>query len=41
MLSFMISFPAYLKPPPQIRVPHRHKAMSANVTGDTVVMGAI
>ena len=27
---------AYLKPPLQIRVPHLHKAMSPNVTGDTV-----
>jgi hypothetical protein len=41
MLSFMISSPAYLKPPLQIRVPHLHKAMFPNVTGDTVVMGAI
>jgi hypothetical protein len=37
----MISSPAYLKPPLQIRVPHLRKAMSPNVTGDTVVMGAI
>ena len=28
--------PAYLKPPLQIRVPHLHKAMSPNVTGDIV-----
>jgi hypothetical protein len=41
MLSFMISSPAYLKPPLQIRVPHLHKAMFPNVMGDTVVMGAI
>jgi hypothetical protein len=37
----MISSPAYLKPPLQIRFPHLHKAMFPNVTGDTVVMGAI
>ena len=30
--------PAYLKPPLQIRVPHLHKAMSPNVTGDMVRM---
>jgi hypothetical protein len=30
--------PAYLKPPLQIRVPRLHKAMSPNVTGDTVEM---
>ena len=30
MLSFMISSPAYLKPPHQIRVLHLHKAMSPN-----------
>ena len=41
MLSFMISSPAYLKPPHQIRVLHLHKAMSPNVMGDTVIMGAI
>jgi hypothetical protein len=29
--------PAYLKPPLQIRAPHLHKAMSPNVTGDTVL----
>jgi len=28
--------PAYLRPPLQIRVPHLHKAMSPNVTGDMV-----
>jgi hypothetical protein len=41
MLSFMISSPAYPKPPLQIRVPNLHKAMSPNVTGDTVIMEAI
>jgi hypothetical protein len=41
MLSLMISSPAYLKPPLQISVPHLHKAMSPNVTGDTMIMGAI
>jgi hypothetical protein len=41
MLSFMISLPAYLKLPLQIRVPHLHKAMSPNVMGDTVIMGPI
>jgi hypothetical protein len=41
MLSFMISSPAYLKPPHQIRGLHLHKAMSPNVMGDTVIMGAI
>jgi hypothetical protein len=41
MLSFIISSPAYLKPPLQIRVPHLHKAMSPNVTEDTVIMVAI
>jgi hypothetical protein len=29
--------PAYLKAPLQIRVPNLHKAMSPNVTGDTVI----
>jgi hypothetical protein len=29
---------AYLKPPLQIRVPHLHKAMSPNVTEDTVLL---
>ena len=28
---------AYLKPPLQIRVPDLHKAVSPNVTGDTVI----
>ena len=37
----MISSPAYLKPPLQICVPNLHKAMSPNVTGDTVIMEAI
>ena len=41
MLSFMISSPASLKPPLQIRVPHLHKAISPNMTRDTVIMGAI
>jgi hypothetical protein len=31
--------PAYLKLPLQIRVPHLHKAMSPNVTGDTGIGG--
>jgi hypothetical protein len=29
---------AYLKPPLQIRVPHLHKSMFPNVTGDTVIL---
>jgi hypothetical protein len=33
--------PAYLKLPLQIRVPHLHKAMSPNVTGDTVDRGSL
>jgi hypothetical protein len=33
--------PAYLKPPLQIHVPHLHKAMSPNVTGDTVTCNKI
>jgi hypothetical protein len=37
----MISPAAYLKPPLQIRVPYLYKAMSQNVTGDTVTMGNI
>jgi hypothetical protein len=38
----MISPAAYLKPPLQILVPYlHHKAMSPNVTGDTVIMGNI
>ena len=33
--------PAYLKPPLQIHVPHLRKAMSPNVTGDTVTCNKI
>jgi hypothetical protein len=36
MLQFIDFTPAYLKPRLQICVPHLHKAMSPNVTGDTV-----